>query len=57
MGFSQLLVVRVPLFCWREDLAEVVYRALYAVDLVFLSSLDDEHCADHLVGGGDVQQQ
>ena len=52
----QLLVVRVPLFCWREDLTEVVYRALYAMDLVFLCPFNDEHCTKHLVGSGDVQQ-
>ena len=52
----QLLVVRVPLFCWREDLAEVVYRALYAMDLVFLGPLDDKHYANHLVSSGDIQQ-
>src|SRR4051812_8814152 len=54
---GQLLVVRVPLLCWSENLAEVVNWALEPVGLAFFWSFDHEYCADHLMCGCYVQQQ
>ena len=49
-------MVRVPLLGRCEHLAEVIDRALDAVDLAFFRTLDDEHGTDHLIGGGDVEE-
>jgi len=40
-AICQLLVVRVPLFGDREDLAEVVDGSLYPLSLAFFRALDD----------------
>ena len=42
------------MFCWREDLADVVDWALDFMDFAFFHALDDECGTDHLVGGGYV---
>ena len=53
-GICQLLVMRVPLLSWCEDLAEVVDRALDAMDFSCFVPFDDEQGTYHLRGGCDV---
>src|SRR4051812_22004001 len=54
---GEFLVVRVPLFCWRQYLAEVVDWALDPVGLAFFGSFNHEYGAYHLMRGCYVQQQ
>src|SRR3954466_13252851 len=51
---GEFLVVRVPMFCWCQYLAELVDWALDPMGLAIFGSFDHEHGAYHLMRGGYV---
>jgi hypothetical protein len=38
-----------------QDLAHVIHMSLNRIGLPFFFSLGDEDCADHIIGGRDVE--
>jgi hypothetical protein len=52
---EQLRRLRIMCFSIGQDLTHVIHRLLNKVGLPFFLSLGDENCADHIIGGRDVE--
>jgi hypothetical protein len=44
-------------FSADQDLTYVIHRSLNRIGLPLILSLSDEDCADHVGGGGDVEEE
>ena len=55
-GVDQLLDLRVPRLCVREDLTDKIDRTLHLLNFARLFSLDDKGRADNLGCPDDIQQ-